>query len=145
MPDKKPTWVDELLLACLLQQYEEFGSLLIAYDFDDTVSMFSIDEGYKRIHLINRAVTAIRLAAKQGHTLICYTANPNEDHVKTYCKCNNIKMDYINESPVKKGGGGKIYYNIFLDDKCGLQSATDTLLAALVKIQEIKSLEKSGD
>lgn len=138
MSTNKPLWVDELLLACLIKQYKEFGHLLVAYDFDDTVSMFSIDEGYKRIHLINRALLALRFAQKQGHKMICYTANPNIEHIKSYCKYNDLKIDYLNRSPVGMGGG-KIYYNIFLDDKCGLKSATDTLLAALVKIQELQT------
>lgn len=135
---KTEQWIDELLLAALIKQYKQFGSLLIAFDFDDTVSMFSVSEGYKRLHMINRALTALRFATKQGHKMICYTANPNVEHIKTYCKFNNIQIDYLNRSPVESGGG-KIYYNIFLDDKCGLKSATDTLLAALVKIQDLKA------
>lgn len=144
MSEKKPLWIDELLLACLIKQYKDHGSLLISFDFDDTVSMFSVDEGYKRLHLINRALLALRFAAKQGHKLICYTANPNVEHIKTYCKFNNIQIDYLNRSPVENGGG-KIYYNIFLDDKCGLKSATDTLLAALSKIQELQTPENKGE
>lgn len=140
---KKEMWIDELLYAALLKQCEEHGSLLVAFDFDDTVSMFSAHEGYKRLHLINRAVLALRFAAQQGHKMICYTANPNVEHIKTYCKFNDIKIDYLNRSPVDSGGG-KIYYNIFLDDKCGLKSATDTLLAVLSKIQEKQTAEIKG-
>lgn len=109
-------WIDELLYAALLKQYDEHGSLLIAFDFDDTVSMFSAHEGYKRLHMINSSILALRFAAKQGHKLICYTANPNVEHIKTYCKFNEIQIDYLNRSPVETGGG-KIYYNIFLDRK----------------------------
>lgn len=61
----------------------------------------------------------------QGHDLICYTANDDIVKVSGFLSMNGIAPDYYNESPV--ASNGKIFYNLFLDDKCGLEETYNIL------------------
>ena len=110
----------QLLLNRLHKQYKEHGKLLIAFDFDDTVYPFTWpDELLKPIRDI------LLLARKQGHDLICYTANDDLESVSEFLTYHGIAPDYYNRSPV--ASNGKIFYNIFLDDKCGLEETYNIL------------------
>ena len=110
----------QLLASRLIKQCKEHGKLIIAFDFDDTVFPFTYPlEVLLPVHEI------LKKAKKQGHTLICYTANSDLEKVSLYLFHNGLTPHYYNESPVATEG--KIYYNIFLDDKCGLQETLDIL------------------
>lgn len=90
------------------------GKLIIAYDFDNTV--YDIHgKGYTFTYV------AALLERASKHTLICYTASDDEEFVRGYLMRNKIPFDMINASPV--GNGKKLYYNILLDDRAGLDSA----------------------
>lgn len=125
--------IDTRLKSQLLRQYKENGSLIIAFDYDDTVFPYNVSDDEL---LYVRYV--LRKAKKQGHTLICFTCRDSEDKVGSFCLEHGILYDWFNESPVKlkEVGLGKIYYNIFLDDKAGLELATNTLLSVLLEIEE---------
>lgn len=134
-------WIDQHLLADMLNQSKLHGSLLVAYDFDNTISPWGDKDDPA---VLERSRELVRRAKAQGHIVYCYTANPNEALVHEFCALNDVPMDYLNESPPKGAGskvpqgGGKCYYNIFLDDKCGLKSAQDTLEAFLEQTSAIE-------
>lgn len=111
----------------LVAQWEQFGKLVIAFDFDDTVYPFT--EGYNPEPVLK----ALRTAKAQGHTLICFTCRSDQRVPESYCKVEGIEYDYFNESPINNNvtGHGKPYYNIFLDDKAGLGEALSQLEHAL--------------
>lgn len=61
-----------------------------------------------------------------------------------YMNARGVQVDAINENPIPLpfGNHRKIYYNIFLDDRAGLSSATAILAALLHKIdREGKEVE----
>lgn len=123
------------LAAKLVEQYKEHGKLIIAYDFDDTVFPYSHS---KVTPIIREVLKTLRMAKEQGHTLVLYTCRDREDEVKLYCELNDIHYDYFNDSPVTlREGPAKIYYNVFLDDKCGLREATKELQIALYEIKNL--------
>lgn len=110
----------QLLIERLRKQIKEHGKLIIAFDFDDTVFPLTYP-----IELLLPVHNALLEARRQGHILVCYTANSDSEKVTAYLHYNNLTPDYYNESPV--ASKGKIYYNIFLDDKCGLQETLEIL------------------
>lgn len=114
----------------LLDDYKKHGKLVIAYDFDNTVY-----DCHGKGFSFTKVREIIRNAKKQGHILICYTANGDLDFVKSYLNQEDIPFDYINESPVDTGGN-KLYYNILLDDRAGLYSAWCVLLTTMQAINE---------
>lgn len=110
----------QLLVERLRKQIKEHGKLVIAFDFDDTVYPYTYP-----IEVLVPVQEALMEAKRQGHILVCYTANTNLDKVSAFLESNGLTPGYYNESPV--ASKGKIYYNIFLDDKCGLQETLEIL------------------
>lgn len=119
----------------LVDWYCEHKKLIIAYDFDSTV--FPLKEEEKEY--CEKIVNLICRWKNHAH-LICYTArNYNEFYsARKYLLKNNIPFNYINRDHLGKipKNGSKIYYNAFIDDKCG----TDTVVKALTEL--IECIEK---
>lgn len=102
----------------LLKEYKKYGSLVIAFDFDNTVYDF-----HKEGHTYNQVIDLLRKLKEINCYLICWTANEDEDFVSNYLVHNNIPFDAINENPphFKHNNSKKIYYNALLDDRAGLE------------------------
>ena len=94
----------------LVEQYQKMDRLIIAYDFDDTVSPYYSSN-------CCFAASAIRKAREYLDAyLIVYTCNQDEEKIKKYLDKNNIPYDAINENApfIHFNGKGKLYYNLLL-------------------------------
>lgn len=109
-----------LLLEKLLEQHKQWGSLIIAFDFDDTVFPYRYP-----IEVLRPVHELLRECHEAGHELVCFTANDDLEKVTRYLLWNNIPYHAINESSV--ASEGKIFYNIFLEDKAGLDQTIEIL------------------
>lgn len=118
------------LLERLIKQYQKNDKLIIAYDFDDTVSpLWCADCGDVQsvLRMCRNTLDAY---------FICYTSNDNMEKVKNFIEKYDIPCDAINENaPFAPVVGGKIFYNIFLDDKAGLGEAVNTLKQLLYLVR----------
>lgn len=100
----------------LRNEYEEYKSLVICYDFDNTVFDF-----HKKGNTYHQVIKLLQDLKKANCILICFTANSDSEFVINYCKENNIPIDKLNENPdFFKCDSRKIYYNALLDDRAGL-------------------------
>src|SRR5882762_1671296 len=103
----------------LIKDYETHNSLVVAFDFDNTV--FDYHEygcEYKKI------INLLRRCKFAGFFLICFTANQDEISIAHFLNRNNIPFDYINQNPpFFKADTKKVYYNILLDDRAELIQA----------------------
>lgn len=106
----------------LIEQYNHNNQLIIAYDIDDTVRPY-------HSATCSTVESSIRAAKNVlGAYLIVYTSNPNIDGVRKFLDDNAIPYDAINENaPFAPSSSGKLYYNLFLDDKAGLAQAESVL------------------
>ncbi len=112
----------------LYQEYNKYGSLVVAFDFDNTVFDYH-NKGWS----FDKMVNLLQQLKQIGCYLIIFTANEDEVFVRTYCQENNIPFDGINENPpFYKSESRKIYYNILLDDRAGLKESY-TVLRKLIK------------
>lgn len=108
----------------LLREYREHKSLIIAFDYDDTVFDF---------HSKGRTYTHVMEALrrwKDKAKFICFTGNTPDKYVDImkYLLANNIPVDRINEGfEGLPNGTHKPYYNILLDDRAGLSEAYNVL------------------
>lgn len=115
----------------LINDYRKHGSLVIAYDFDNTVYDYhNKGEKYEEI------IWLLRKLKSHNCELICWTANEDLGFIKKYLIDNDIPFDAINENPYffKDKESRKIYYNALLDDRAGLQQVyteLDTLCYVL--------------
>ena len=110
------------LLMRLIEQYQKQECLIVAYDFDDTVSPYWC-AGCTQVQSILR-----RLRDNISAYFIVYTCNKDHDKIKKFLDKNDIPYDSINENaPFAPQIEGKLFYNVFLDDKAGLGEVVNTL------------------
>lgn len=113
----------------LVGEYKKYGSIVVAYDLDNTVLDF-----HKKGETYFHVMQLIRDLKGIGCYLICFTANSDKDAISNYLVNNNIPYDSINENPpFFKSDARKIYFNALLDDRAGLIQVYQEL-SLLVKI-----------
>ena len=128
--------IDEYLqsgssLERLKQEYVKYGSLVVAFDFDNTVYDF-----HKKGSTYNNVIELLRKLKEKNCFLICWTANENTGVVVEYLVENNIPYDSVNENPpFFKSNAKKIYHNVLLDDRAGLIQVYTELLELLKFIE----------
>lgn len=120
----------------LLNEWEKYGLLIVAYDYDNTV----FDYG-NRGDKFDNVIELLRKVKKMGCHLVVFTSC-NEDRfpdIKKYLNDNDIPFDSINETPdFIPFKGRKVYYNILLDDRAGLSSS----YAVLNEVCELVSINR---
>ena len=119
----------------LLDQYKKHDQLIIAYDIDDTVRPYSCSSCAVVKDLI-------RMAKK---FLNCYfivtTCNPNIEKFKKYLEDEGLPYDAINENaPFVNYESNKIYCNLMLDDKAGLNQSIQALQDLMDYVMREKSV-----
>lgn len=111
----------------LVKEYEQYGSLVVSFDFDNTVFDF-----HKKGYTYPMVIDLLREAKKIGCSCICFTASEDYEFITKYCKENDIPLDGINVNPpFFSSSAPKIYFNILLDDRAGLQSAYYDLMGLI--------------
>lgn len=107
----------------LLEEYNQYQSIVVAFDFDDTVFDF-----HKKGRLYNSVIELLKKLKSINCHLICWTGQQDLEFVSNYLKSNNIPFDGINENPpFYKSISKKIYANAYLDDRAGLKQVYDEL------------------
>lgn len=130
---KHPFLNQEMCVSRLIDDYEKHGSIVIAYDFDNTVFDFH-SNGFDYTDIIS---LLRELRSTIECCLIVFTANDDIGFIKSYLNKNNIPFDLINENPsFFDSKSRKIYYNILLDDRAGLLSAYLQLKELLRRIKK---------
>jgi len=135
----------------LVEEWETHGKIIIAVDFDDTVSpyRYNDDEAAKQY---DKIWALLRDCQQTGAYIVCHTAcNPDRHNdIRDVFGLHGISDVCINKTPIDLPygkEGSKVYANIFLDDRAGLGEAVEMLEAALY-IQrgklESKRLEYPG-
>ncbi|ABG59679.1 hypothetical protein [Cytophaga hutchinsonii] len=113
--------------ARILDEYQTYNSLVVAFDFDDTVYDF-----HKKGRLYADVVTLLRDLKKINCHLICWTGQEDLTFVKNYLMENNIPFDDINENPpFHVSSSKKVYANVYLDDRAGLKQVFGELTQLL--------------
>jgi hypothetical protein len=117
----------------LLKEWNKHDRIIIACDFDDTIRHWSMTNDF------NHIISVIKEAQQLGALLVINTASDVDARrplIEEYCKDNGLCVDSINENPIDLpyGKWGKVYANIYLDDRAGLNEAINILeYATLLK------------
>lgn len=115
----------------LLKEYNQYKSLVIAYDLDNTLYDF-----HKKGETYTMVMDLLKELKSIGCYMICFTANSDKDFVLKYLTENEIPFDAINGNPpFFKCDERKIYFNALLDDRAGLQQVYNelNLLITIIK------------
>jgi hydroxymethylpyrimidine pyrophosphatase-like HAD family hydrolase len=110
----------------LLEEYKKYGKLVIATDFDDTLYDY-----HKKDYSYESVISLLKRCRALDFYICVFTGTPKEkwDEIDSYMKEIGVEYDAINKNafPMCFGNDGKIYYNILLDDRAGLDSAYEIL------------------
>lgn len=115
----------------LLDQYALHKSLIVAFDFDDTIFDY-FKKGYRYPMVIDLLYRCQEL----GFTLIMLTTKESDDSSfqVEYCESLGIFVKYVNEGPVMPKAR-KPFFNVYLDDKAGLRQAYEILEIVVDRIE----------
>lgn len=126
----------------LVEEYKKYKSLVVALDFDNTIFDYH-EKGYEFTQIIN----LIKKCKEIGFKIVIFSGSAKERHlfIHQYCQDLGIFIDGINENVIDwypdktlDWTGSKIYYNILLDDRAGLESAYKLLNTLVLAIEENK-------
>lgn len=128
----------------LFNEWKEHGNIIIGLDFDDTIFPYR-EDFTNHISVINLIKEAIITGAK----VIIYTGSAPERYPEVIAYCNKvgIKLSGINENIIVPfGDNRKVYANIYIDDRSGLNEAMTILESALYQyrayLQELKNYDE---
>lgn len=128
--------MEQVILDKLLRNYKTHGTVIVAFDYDDTIFPYSNDY---TMNQFQERWALLRECKNLGFYMILYTCNGQEryEEMMEFMDKNDIPYDAINQNHPAFGyeTGRKIFYNIFLDDKAGLHEALLTLeeLVTIIK------------
>jgi hypothetical protein len=127
----------------LLLEHEKYGSIIVAYDFDNTVFDYH-NKGLKFKNVIELLQECKEL---KFHLTVFTSCNDDRfPEIKKYLNDNNIPFDGINETPdFIPFKGRKVYFNILLDDRAGLSSAYNQLKTVIYTIKGKKANNNLND
>jgi hypothetical protein len=117
----------------LVDEWKKHGRIIIAVDFDDTLSPWTFTTEQD---IYDSGIIQLLANAKAtGAYIVCFTAcKPDRYHeIEARFKFLGIPLDSINKNPIELpyGNVAKIYANIFLDDRAGLPFAMYVLETAM--------------
>ena len=113
----------------LKNEYDKYGKLIVAFDFDNTIYDFHKNEGdYSEV------IDLLKECIKLEFDLILFTVDEDPDKVseKVRWLVSNDLWSYksshffVNIGPLFSGSR-KPYYNILLDDRAGLEESYNIL------------------
>lgn len=121
----------------LVNEWREHGKIIIGVDFDDTISPWKMTD-----FDFDKVIDILIKAKETGSYIVIFTACSPErfPEIKGYCSSKGLEIDSINENPIPLpyGHHKKIFANIFIDDRGGINEALNILEFAMYKIRGSK-------
>lgn len=118
----------------LEEEWEQYGKIIIACDYDDTISPWKM-KGFDP----KRVIEVLKVAKQTGAFIVIFTSCNEERYqeITDYCKSHGLEIDAINETPIDLpyGKNKKIYANVFIDDRAGINEALNILEFAMYRIR----------
>lgn len=116
----------------LANEWHVHGRIVVAVDYDSTLFYWPTIENQEDIQKVIRILKDVQ---QVGAYIVVFTASSKErfNEIINHCNKIGINVDSINENPIPLpyGHDGKIFYNINLCDRSGLNEALDTLETAM--------------
>lgn len=78
----------------LIEEYNKYGTLAVAFDFDDTVYDF-----HKKGRVYTRVIKLLQELKSINCYMICWTGNQDTQMVIKYLNDDKIPFDALNEHP----------------------------------------------
>lgn len=112
----------------LLIEWRTHGKIIIAVDFDSTIFPYHTLNNKEDIE---RTIYLVKKAHEIGAYIVIFTASVESrfDFIREYCESIKVPIDSINKNPIELpyGNNGKIYYNLNICDRSGLNESLNIL------------------
>lgn len=110
----------------LHEEYLKYGKIIVACDYDDTIYDF-----HKKGYTYTAVVNLLLECQKLGFYICIFTGSPTDKYqeITDYTKNLGLNIASINKNPFPMpfGNDGKMYFNILLDDRAGLNESYNIL------------------
>lgn len=120
----------------LYKEWSQHGKIVIAVDFDSTIYPWHTIDNKEDM---NKVINLLQVAANTGAYIVIFTcSDPSRyEEIQKYCDSLKIPINTINTNPIDLpyGKHGKVYANIYLDDRAGLNESLNILETAMYKIR----------
>lgn len=120
----------------LYKEWQQHGKIVIAVDYDSTIAPWPTIDNTDDI---KKVISLLQVAHNTGAYIVINTcSNPNRyEEIQKHCDSLKIPINGINSNPIDLpyGNHGKVYANIYLDDRAGLLEAIDILEECMYKIR----------
>ncbi len=117
----------------LLEEWKMHGKIIIAVDYDDTIRHWKFNEQEE----CDKVISVLKIAKEVGAYVTVFTACDENryDEIKSFCESKGLIIDSINANPIELpyGRRNKVYANIFIDDRAGLEESLDILSLTATK------------
>lgn len=114
------------LLDKLKGVHEQYGKIIVAFDFDDTLYAYGM---YGDEAAISKAQSLVYRCLETGQTLLLFTCREGNllDEALFFCEQNGMFFEHVNENPLQTFTSRKPFFNILIDDKAGIYEASKIL------------------
>lgn len=123
----------------LTSEWKEHDKIIIACDYDDTIKNWKFED----YETMDKTLGVLRQAKEIGAFIVLFTASDEGRYpeMTEYCKRHGVILDSINKNPISLpyGNNGKIYANIFLDDRAGILESLYILEGAIANMKSKSS------
>jgi hypothetical protein len=116
----------------LINEWKQHSKIVIAVDYDSTIfpwHTISNDEDMSKV------VKVLKDCQNVGAYIVINTCSAPDRHkdIEAHCYSIGLKISGINSNPIDLpyGRHGKVYANIYLDDRAGLLQALEILEEAM--------------
>lgn len=120
----------------LVKEWRQHGKIIIATDYDSTIAYWPTIENQEDIQ---RTINLLQLAHATGAYIVINTACKEDryEDIQRHCESINIPVNGINTPPIQTtyGNSTKLYANIFLDDRAGLNESLNILEEAMYVVR----------
>lgn len=129
----------------LLEEWINHGKIILSVDYDDTLYNWNLDNTED----VERTIKLVREAHTTGAYVVIFTASDvsRYEEIQKHCQEIKIPVDSINRNPIDLpyGRNGKIYYNINLCDRSGLNESLDILESAMYRYRGYQQTKKLNE
>lgn len=130
----------EKQVARLVKEWKKHKGIIIGCDFDDTIYPYNFSSADE----CEIVLDSLRKAQSLGATITINTASiPSRfEFITNYCIKNGLNITGINSNHIELpfGKNGKIYANIFIDDRGGLAETLNTLNMSIEQYEKEREL-----
>lgn len=126
----------------LSEEWKLHGKIIVAVDFDDTISPWKTNNQQD----CDRIIEVLKEVKLTGAYITIFTACDKDrfEDIKHYCENKNLQIDSINQNPITLpyGNNNKVYANIFIDDRAGLDEALNILQESMYIMRSYNTSKK---